>query len=155
DDAQLGLGQLLVPGHLLAVVAHPPDPAGVEVAVEVGPREVLQALAAVDVAARQAAELGVRVFEDGRQDRRRPLLAVRAEGVVALHDRPAVVAALLDAVDHFPQVLPDLAAPQLTRLAVEAELPRLPQAVGPDLRAGAFGANERVVLRHAVRLALV
>src|SRR5262249_38069393 len=154
-DALRGLRQLLLPGDLLAVVAQAPDAAGVEVAVDVGAGQVGQALAVVNVAAGQAAEVRVRVLGDRRQDRRRPLGAFRAEGVCALVDAPAVVAALLDLQDALPQVLADLADPQLARGPVEAHLPRLPHAVGPDFRAGALHAHERVVLGDAVGLALV
>src|SRR5262249_55110169 len=106
--------------------------------------------AVVDVAAGQRAELGVVVLDDRRDDRRRPFLAQRAERVTALHDAPAVVAALLDAVDRFPEVLADLAGPQIAGGAVEAVLPRLPQAVRIHLRPRALHGDERVVLRDGV-----
>ena len=57
----------------------------------------------------------------------------------AFHDGPAVVAAFFDLVDHLPQILADFAAPEIAGLAVEAEAPQLPQAVGVDFGAGAFG----------------
>ena len=48
-------------------------------------------------------------------------------------DAPAVVAAVLDPVDHLPEVLADVAGPELAGLAVEAELPDVPQADAVDL----------------------
>src|SRR5262249_13192180 len=84
-----------------------------------------------------------------------PLLALRAEGVATLHHAPAVVAAFLDPVNHLPEVLPHLAAPQRARLFVEAVLPRLAQAVGVDLRPGALRRAEGVVLRDGVVLTRV
>src|SRR5437879_4269352 len=95
------------------------------------------------------------MLDDRREDRRRPLLAFGPEGVRAFLHAPAVVAAALDLVDHLPQVLADLAAPQVPGLAVEAELPRLPQAVGVDLRPGPFGLDEGVVFGNGVSEAAV
>src|SRR5205823_4892218 len=68
-DNATGRGdQLLMPGDLLAVVAKGPDPAGVEVTVDVSADEVLQTLAVINVAARQRAEVRMRMLDDGRQD---------------------------------------------------------------------------------------
>ena len=53
------------------------------------------------------------------------------------------------------KVLADLAPPQFPCLAVEAHLPRLTNAISPDFRRRAQSALERIVLRHAVALALV
>src|SRR5262245_40911358 len=94
------------------------------------------------------------MLDDRLEDGRRPLLPLGAEGVVALHDTPAVVAALLDLVDHLPQVLADLAGPQVRTGTVEAELPRLPQAVRPDLPARPLRPDEGIILRGRVALAL-
>ena len=63
---------------------------------------------------------------------------------------PAVVGALLDQVNLFPQVLPILADPELARLAVVAEPPRVPEAVSPHLGPGALAIDERVVFRYSV-----
>src|SRR5688500_13467616 len=90
------------------------------------------------------------MLDDRLQDRRGPAFTFRPEVVVAFLDRPAVVAALFDLVDHLPQVLTDFAAPAIARLAVEAEAPQLPQAVGVDFPMGALHVHERIVLRHAV-----
>src|SRR5471030_3032258 len=92
----------------------------------------------------------MRMFDDGLEDRRRPLLAFRAKGIIPFHDRPAVVAALFDLVDHLPQILADFAAPEIAGLAVEAVTPQLSQAVGVDFVASALGVDERVVLGDAV-----
>src|SRR5213593_3895212 len=84
------------------------------------------------------------------EDRRRSLFAFGAEVVQAFHDGPAVVAALLNLVDHLPQVLADFAAPEVAGFAIEAVAPQLAQAIGPDFGAGAFRTHERIVLGHAV-----
>src|SRR5262249_9634635 len=131
-------------------VAERPDFAGVEITVNVSAFQLLQPLAVVDVAAGERAELGVVVFDDRLEDGRRPLLAFGAEGVAAFRDAPAVVSALLNLVDHLPQILTDLAAPQIASLLVEAVLPRLTQAVGPDLAAGALVLDEGVVLGDGI-----
>ena len=69
-----------------------------------------------------------------------PFFAFGPERVSRPPDAPAVVAALLDLVDHLPQVLADFAGPQLAGLAVEAEPPHLPQAI-----TAIFWADERAV----------
>src|SRR6516225_2144732 len=90
------------------------------------------------------------MLEDRRQDRVGPLGAVRPEVVRALLDAPAVVAAFLDQVHALPKILAHLADPEVARLWVEAHLPRLTQAVGPDLRPGGAAVDEGIVLRHGV-----
>src|SRR5207248_3364168 len=57
---------------------------------------------------------------------------------------PAVVEAGLDDVDLLVEVLADVAEPQLAGLAIEAEAPRVAQAVGVDLRPRAGGRDEGV-----------
>ena len=68
----------------------------------------------------------------------------------AFLDRPAVVAAFFDLVDHFPEILADFAAPEVAGLAVEAEAPQLPQTVGVDFGPSVFVFDERVVLGDRV-----
>src|SRR5262245_22452314 len=51
-----------------------------------------------------------------------------------LPDAPAIVAAILDPVDHLKEVLPDVPGPELARLSVEAELPDVAKADAIDLR---------------------
>src|SRR5262245_21005994 len=114
-----------------AVVAQTPDPPGVEVAVNVRSHEFRQALAAINKPAGKRTKIGVRVFDDRRQDRRRPFLAFGPEWVCSLLNAPAVVPAFFNLVDHLPQVLAHLACPQVAGLTVEAVLPRLPEPVGP------------------------
>src|SRR5262245_43889177 len=60
--------------------------------------------------------------------------ALRAEGVEALAQVPAVVAALDQDVDLLVQVLADLAGPQLPGLSIEGHPPDVAQSVAPDLR---------------------
>ena len=86
-----------------------------------------------------------------------PLPPLGLERVERFPDAPAVVAAVLDAVDHLPEVLADVAGPQLAGLAVEAELPDVAQADAIDLRspAGELALALRGVVRgNAVRLAV-
>ena len=90
----------------------------------------------------------------GREDRRRPDL-LRLDRLRPLHRGPAVVAALLDPVDRLPQLPADVADEQLAGLAVEAHPPGVAEAVGPHFRPGLLHADERVVLRDGVVLALV
>src|SRR5262249_23030 len=81
DDATRRGDQFLMPGDLLPIVAKGPYAACVEVAVDVGADKVFQALAVIDVSTRQRAEIGVRMFDDWRQDWRRAALAFGAERV--------------------------------------------------------------------------
>ena len=79
----------------------------------------------------------VRVFHDGIN----VLRAGRAglEMMRAFADAPAVIAALGDKVNFLPQILPDIADPQVAGLAVEAVAPRIAQAIGENFLARAVG----------------
>ena len=106
-----------------------------------------------DVAAGDRLALGAAVAEDGgvvgAEVARGPGRVARG----ALHDGPAVVAAVLDAVDLLPRVLPHVADPEALRAHVE--LVGVAEAVGVDLVAlGAVGGGERVVGGDAVLGAL-
>ncbi len=70
---------------------------------------------------------------DGSRWQGRAAACAGAGGVGARADAPAVIAAILDALDHLPEVLPDVAGPELAGLAVEAELPDVAQADAVDL----------------------
>jgi hypothetical protein len=111
----------------------------------------------------------VRELVDGRrverrEARRRARLAVLVDGVVVvaevpLHHLPAVVAATHRVgglpVDLLARILTHVADEQVARSEVEAEAPRVPEALRPDLVAdrvaGIAGADERVVGRDRVR----
>src|SRR4029453_14925005 len=88
-----------------------------------------------------------------RQDRGGPAPARRPPRLPALHDRPAVVAAALNAVDHLPQLPADVADPQVAGDAVEAHAPGIAEAVGPDLGPRSGGLEEWIVGRDRVGLA--
>src|SRR2546426_276478 len=79
--------------------------------------------------------------------------AARAERVQALAQVPAVVAALLDDVDLFVQILPYVAGPQPAGLVVERHPPDVAQAVRPGLRSGFLTLDEWIVFRDRVVLA--
>ena len=53
----------------------------------------------------------------------------------ALGETPAVVAAALDALDHFPELPADVARVEVAGLGVEGDAPRIAQTVGPDFAA--------------------
>src|SRR5689334_12428835 len=92
----------------------------------------------------------MRMFNNRLENRRGALLAIGTERMRALVDAPAVVSAAFDSVDRFPQILADLAGPEVAGLPVEAELPRLPKPVRPQLRPCACRPGEGIVLRNAV-----
>ena len=150
DDPQCRIGDLPVREDPVAVIPQRPDLAGVVVAVDVGAGQVLQARPPVDVPAGQRPGLGVAVLDDRRQDGRRPRLPPGLERVIALPEIPTVVPSATDQVHHLPKVLPDVAGPEVARGPVEAEFPRLPQAVSPDLGPGPRDAHERVVTRDGI-----
>ena len=116
DDARRDLGNLAVRDDFVAVEAGGPDAARFPVAADVGALQFREPLAAVDVAAGDAGRLGVREGEIRRQDRRRAALAFGMNRLRAFDDAPAVVAALLDPVDHLPQFPADIADPQVAGL---------------------------------------
>ena len=98
----------------------------------------------------------MRIFDDRRLDLGggiRALAPLRLERVEPFPDAPAVVASILNEVDHFPEVLPDIAGPELAGLTVEAELPDVsqPDAVhlGCPVRESS-GTPRRIVGRYSV-----
>jgi hypothetical protein len=130
-----------------------PNATSVEITIDVRAAQLRNSLAVINEATCNGAEVAVRMLDDRLQDRRRPALALRAKVVIPFLDRPAVVAAFHDLVDHLPQILADFAAPAVSRLAIEAEAPQLPETIGVDLRMSALHVHEGIALRHAVALA--
>ncbi len=128
---------------VLPSTAQAPNSTGVEVAVDVETLKRRQAFAAIDISAGDTftVVLTVRVltatvgiFGHRRRNRRGGIgLLARMERVSRFHDAPAVVAAVFDQVDHFPEVLADVARPQIAGLAIEGELPDVAQADAVDL----------------------
>src|SRR5690242_13058970 len=108
----------------------------------------------INVAAGDAAELDMRMLDDRLEDRRRSQLALRPKRMRGFAHAPAVVAAALDSQNRFPQILADFAGPQIAAFGIEAELPRLPQAIGPDLGPRSGQADKGIVFRNAVRPAV-
>src|SRR5262245_42811653 len=104
-----------------------------EVAVDVHPLQLRQARAVVDEAADDRLALRVVVHRDGRDEAGRIRRDARRVGEVPLLEVPAVVAALHDLVDLLGVRLADVAGPELPGRGVEAHLPGVAQAVGPDL----------------------
>src|SRR5262249_13107159 len=132
-----------------AIDSQRPDFACVVVAVDVGTLESRQPVGLIDVAAGDGAEVAVGMLDDRYRERPRPLLPLGTEWVSPLVDAPAVIAATLDKIDHRPQLLPHLAAPESSP-AVEAELPHLSMPERPDLAPGAGSPDERIVSRNRV-----
>ena len=85
------------------------------------------------------------VFDDRWDDRRGATGPFGFKRVRSLGDAPSVVATSLDTEDHLPEVLADIAGPEVAGGGVEAHFPRLAQAVGPDLRPCPLGLQEGVV----------
>ena len=117
------------------------------------PSQVRIGFAAVDVAADHsgAASRIMRVLGH-RQDAHLRAVRIHAvrEAVGALEELPAVVEAALAAgrleVDLLPEVLADVADPEIAGLAVERELPWVADAERPDFRLGIRVISREVVL---------
>ena len=143
------------------IVAEAPEGAEVVIAIDIDAFEGGGLFAVVDVAADDAEadavvgvhglglEVGfVRVFDDGFDVF--GAFGAGLEVVGAFADVPAVVAAFGDQVDFFPEVLPDITAPEGAGLGIKAVPPGIAEAIGEDFAAGAAGAHvgfgdERVV----------
>ena len=123
-----------------------PDETGAVVAVEVAADRRRDLRAAVDVAAGDGAAVRVRVLGDRRvvdaprQQLRDPVVQVRALEAVPPEVRDRLRAAL-QVVDLLPRVLTDVADVEVAGLAVEAEAPRVPQAVRDERPARALGVD--------------
>src|SRR5512135_565356 len=165
--AAVHVDQFAVGDGSALLLAEAPDPAGFVVAVDVHADQLGQVPAAIDIAAGDALAVvgapgaglvGVVGILDDRLGERRGgvFLLAGAERVEALHDAPAVIAAVLDDVDGFPEILAHVARPEPAGLAVEGDLPGVAQANGVDLGCPVGElrvAQRRVVLGDAIGLA--
>src|SRR5262245_45912030 len=111
---------------LLAIVAEHPDAARVVVTIDIGAGKFLEPLTMVDEPAGDGPEVGMIVLDDGHQNLRWPPRALGAKRMAALQNAPAIVAAAFDQIDLLPQILTDVAAPEVPGRGIEAHLPRLP-----------------------------
>ena len=115
------------------------------VGVEVAALELRHAAAAVDEAAGDRGADGVVVFEDRIDQILTRSGAPGPEGMPPLAEVPAVVATAGDDVDLLVRALAHVGRPEQARRPVERHPPHVPQAVGPDLSAGARHPHERIV----------
>ena len=150
-EAQLRIGQLLVIGDRFSVVAERPDSARVVIAVDECAFQLRESASMINIAGCDRAEVVVAMFDDGCDEGSRPLFAIGAKGMSPFHHAPAVVASLLDQVNHLPQILPDFPSPQSTGGGVEAELPQLAKTVGINLRTCTGRVHEWVVAGNGIR----
>jgi len=142
---------LAAPGHFTAIVPERPDASGQVIAINIGAGQFGQPGAYIKPAAGDARRLRMRVSDDGRDDRAGAWHRVRFHGLRAFGDRPTVITAAFNAVDHFPHFPTDIARPEVGGAGAEGNLPRVPQSIGPDLAAGSRGADKRVVTRNSIR----
>jgi hypothetical protein len=119
--------------------------AGVVIAVDVGSGQFGKSATAIDEAPGDRAKIAVGMFEDGGENGGGAAGAFGAKRVRAFTDAPAVVASAFNPQHHFPEILSDVAPPEIASLAVEAELPELPEAVSVNLGAGVGLVEEGVV----------
>src|SRR4051794_8245288 len=104
-----------MPGDLLfsVVVSQAPHLPVLIIAVEIDITQLREFVALVNIAAGNGACFRMVMFDQGRDNRSWPAFAVRVERMSALHDAPAVIAAALHQLDHFPQVLTHIPDPRL------------------------------------------
>ena len=133
-----------------AVVLESPELARFVVGVDIGAVQLGQAIAVVDAATGDGARFGVRVLHCWRQDRCLSMRQVGTDDVVAFFDAPAVVAAALHADHHLPELPTDVSYPQRSAYRIECDLPRIAVTEGPDLWAGLFERDQRIVIRYPV-----
>ena len=132
-----------------------PHPLGHVVAEDVLADKLRKLLATIDVPSVHAAGLCMVEFDHWWGNGwRRAGIKLAVGGLAGFHQAPTVVAALLGQVNHLPLFPADIAHPQVTGHAVEAEAPGIAIAVAPDFRAYHFavvlGVDERVVRRDRV-----
>src|SRR5438067_9263845 len=99
DDALRPLGEFAMPGDFVALEAGAPQLARDPIAADISAGQVLEPLAVVNVAAGDRGRFGVRKIECRWQNRCGAALCFRPDLLPAFHDRPAIVAAALHAVD--------------------------------------------------------
>src|SRR5262249_22029935 len=110
----------------------------------------LQPRATGDTAAGQRPRLSVTVLDDRRQDRGRTRFPPGLVRVAPFADVPTIVPPAPDQVDHFPEILSDIARPQFTCGPVAAEAPGWRQPVPRDPGRAPCHTYERVIARDRV-----
>src|SRR2546426_957970 len=93
DDFVGRIGQLAAFRHAPAIVPKLPDFPGLVIAINVSAFQLRQALATIDITARNRCCLGMRMLDHRWDDRRWPTFAAGTHHVVSLHETPAVIAA--------------------------------------------------------------
>ena len=155
DDLHRGIGDFLVPGDLFAVVPQGPDFAGLVVAVDVGSRELRQALAVVHKAAGDRGGLTVMMSDDGGRDRRGTGAALGEQNIVPFRRAPTVIAASFDEMDLLPLLPAHIAAPEVACGPVKTHFPRVAQPVGIDFGPRLRRCEKRIAGGDAIGLAAV
>src|SRR6516162_8840255 len=141
-----------MPNDAVPFETRAPDFSCHPVAANIGSREILEFLATIYIAAGDRGSLAVREVEGRRQNRRRAPFAFRTNRLPSLHDRPTVIPASSNTVDHLPGFPANIANPQITCGPIKAHTPRIAQAVGPDFGPRPRRVHERIVGWHRVRL---
>ena len=133
DDLNRRVDQFLERRQLLTVVPRGPHLTGHVIAIDVGPVQLGQPVAVVDNPAGNRACFDMRMGDRGRYDRSGASSPFTMHGLRAFDQTPAVVGPPLYTIDQFPQLPAHITDPKGTRLGIEAHLPRVTEAVRPDL----------------------
>ena len=150
DGFQHRVAEFVVGEKFVAVVTQRPEFARLPIAEDVCALELGKFLAVVEATAGHTRAFAVRDGNHRRQDGAGAGLDVGADaGVRAFGDGPAVVAAALHAVNHFPLLPAHVADPQHS-VRPERGAERVTEAEGPHLAARAGRGDEGIVLGHGV-----
>src|SRR5687767_11414215 len=96
----------------------------------------------------------MRMSPRGRQNGSGAALAVGVNGLFAgFGDAPPIIAAALDAMNHFPKFPAYVADPKIALAGVETQTKGIAKTVSPNFRKSAGSVDEWIVLGHGVILA--
>ena len=130
-----------------------PKLAGLPVAIHVSAAQFGQFPTVIDHTAGNAGGFAVRQRNERLQNGTRTWFEVRAHmSVRPFGDRPAVVAARLDAIDHFPLFPAHVPHPKIAGCPVKTHPPRIAQTKRINFRARAGNLEKRIVRRDRVRV---
>src|SRR5882672_11431322 len=92
------------------------------------------------------------MLDSGSYRGRGAQLAIEIKRMAPFINTPSIILAAPDEVRRFPEVLTVVACPNLSGLLVDAQPPRVAQAVGPVFGSRVRHRDKRIVPRHRVTL---
>ena len=150
DNADSWLNEFLHRTDLVAIARHAPDATRFPVSKDVSADEFRKLLSSIDETTSHGRSIGMRNGDGRRHDRSRATFPLGMNWLRTFHQTPAVVVTGLNPIDQFPGFPANITRPQIARLSIHADLPRVPHSVRPDLSARVVELHERVVRRNRV-----